>query len=130
MKPARAREVLHALTQGVDPETGAELPKNAITFRSEILRALYAAIAAFDQVEARAKRRAQLPDCVGLPWTPAEEQQLATEFGAGEEVASIAEKHQRTVRAIEARLERLGLITVEQRTTHDSFTGGTRSDGG
>ena len=27
MKPARAREVLHALTQGIDPESGADLPK-------------------------------------------------------------------------------------------------------
>jgi len=121
MKPARARAVLHALTRGIDPESGAELPKHAITFRSEILRALYAAVAVFDQAEARAKRRAQLPECVGYAWTPEEEQQLAAEFGAGNDVASIAQKHQRTVRAIEARLERLGLLTADQRTTHNSF---------
>lgn len=126
MKPTRARAILHALTQGIDPDSGSELPKHAITLRSDILRALYAAVAAFDQFEARAKRRAQLPDRVGLAWTPGEEQQLATEFGAGEGVASIAEKHQRTVRAIEARLERLGMITADQRTTHNSFTGSAK----
>lgn len=126
MKPSRARAVLHALTQGIDPESGAELPKHAITFRSEILRALYSAVAVFDQVEACAKRRAQLPECVGHAWTHEEEQRLAAEFRAGEDVASIAEKHQRTVRAIEARLERQGLMTAAQRTTRNSFMGGAK----
>ncbi|MBS0418663.1 MAG: hypothetical protein JSR66_13200 [Proteobacteria bacterium] len=126
MKPDRAREVLHALTQGIDPETGADLPKNAITFRSEIIRALYTAVAVFDQFEVRTKRRAQLPENVGVTWSPEEEQQLVTEFKAGEDIVSIAAKHQRTPRAIEARLERLGLITADQRTTQNSFTGTTK----
>jgi len=126
MKPARAREVLHALTQGIDPETGADLPKNAITFRSEIIRALYSAVTMFDQLEARTKRRAQLPENVGVNWSLDEEQQLVAEFQAGEDIPSIAAKHGRTVRAIEARLERLGLLTADQRTTNNSFTGTTK----
>lgn len=130
MKPTQARGILYALTQGTDPETGAELPKSAITFRSDILRALYSAVAVFDKVEARTKRRAQLPEKVGVSWTPDEEQQLVKEFEAGEDITSIAAKHQRTLRAIEARLERLGLMTPAQRTTRDSFTGGAGSDGG
>jgi hypothetical protein len=52
-----ARAILQALTQGVDPETGAELPQHAIAFRSDILRALYSGIAALDQVHERAEPR-------------------------------------------------------------------------
>ena len=123
MKPTQARAILHALTQGIDPENGAELPKSAITFRSEIVRALYTAVALFDQAKAREMRRAQLPGSVGKPWTNEEEQMLIVEFRDGREISVIAETHARTVRAIEARLQRLGLITADQRTTSNSFMG-------
>jgi hypothetical protein len=45
------------------------------------------------------------------------------EFKGGESLQEIARKHGRTLRAIEARLERLGLLTPEQRTTSSSFAG-------
>ena len=35
----------------------------------------------------------------------------------------MARQHGRTLRAIEARLEKLGLITAEERTTRGGFTG-------
>lgn len=53
---------------------------------------------------------------------------LRSEFTAGEPIQLIATKHNRTVRAIEARLERMGLLTAEQRTTNNSFTGSPRKD--
>ena len=57
----RSRQVLQALVQGVDPETSAELPKDTVLNRVDIVRALLAAIDALDTVNARALRRAQLP---------------------------------------------------------------------
>jgi len=60
---------------------------------------------------------------VGTTWTPEEERSLVTAFQAGDAFEAIAEMRGRTVRAIEARLERLGLLTAEQRRTRDSFTG-------
>jgi hypothetical protein len=84
-----------------------------------------AAIEALNSVNARALRRAQLPESVGNPWSEAEERQLKAEFTGGELVPDIATKHGRTIRAIEARLERLGLLRTDQRTTNDSFLGGT-----
>jgi len=60
---------------------------------------------------------------VGSAWTAEEEQGLVKAFQAGDALADIAEKLGRTVRAVEARLERLGLLTAEQRSTRDSFTG-------
>ena len=72
-------------------------------------------------MEARLARRAQLPGNVGRTWDKAEEDTLIDAHKAGDSVADIAARHGRTVRAIEARLERLGLITAAQRMTNNPF---------
>jgi hypothetical protein len=117
----KARNVLQSLIQGLDPETGADLPKDAIVNHIEINRSMLIAVTAMEQVEARMLRRAQLPESVGKTWTGEEEQQLKDEFARSEPIPLIATKHERTIRAIEARLERLGLLTSDQRTTDNSF---------
>jgi hypothetical protein len=127
MQEQRARKILQALVQGVDPTTGAELEAGTVLQRADVLRALLAGVAALEQISARAQRRAQLPENVGLPWSSDEERMLVSEFQGGDPLTDIASKHGRTLRAIEARLERLGLITAEQRTTNDSFTGSPAS---
>jgi DNA-binding NarL/FixJ family response regulator len=121
----RSKQVLQALVQGADPETGSELPGDTVLNRVDVVRALLAAIEALDSVSARALRRAQLPESVGKSWSDEEEQRLKEEFAGGESVPDIATKHGRTVRAIEARLERLGLLRADQRTTDNSFIGGS-----
>jgi hypothetical protein len=120
----RARAVLQSLIQGLDPETGGELPKDAVINRIEVNRSMITAVAAMEQVEARILRRAQLPEGVGKAWTDEEVQRLKDEFAGSEAIPLIATKHARTIRAIEARLERLGLLKPGQRTTSNSFTGG------
>jgi hypothetical protein len=120
----QAKTILRALTQGLDPDTGEQLLGDTVIHRIQINRSMHTAIEALEQVEARTQRRAQLPTGVGMPWTADEEQRLAKAFGGGEPINKIAETHSRTVRAIEARLERLGLITADQRTTNNSFAGG------
>jgi hypothetical protein len=127
MQEQRARKILQALVEGVDPTTGAELEAGTVLQRADVLRALLAGVAALEQNSARAQRRAQLPGNVGLPWSDEEERTLVSEFQSGDSLADIAAKHRRTVRAIEARLERLGLITADQRTTNNSFTGSPAS---
>jgi hypothetical protein len=119
----RAKRVLQSLIQGIDPETGGELPKDTILNRVDVIRALLASVEAIEQVGARAARRAMLPPSVGKEWTDQEENQLRAEFHRGDEIANIAAAHGRTIRAIEARLERAGLITAQQRTTNNSFMG-------
>jgi DNA-binding NarL/FixJ family response regulator len=123
MKTKRATQILTSLVQGLDPVSGAELPADGVLQRADVLRALLAAIAALETGAAREARRAQLPANVGSAWTAEEEQGLVKAFQAGDALADIAEKLGRTVRAVEARLERLGLLTAEQRSTRDSFTG-------
>jgi len=121
----RSQQVLQALVQGLDPETGQELPEDTILNRADVIRAILTAIGALESMQARALRRAQLPESVGKTWSDEEEKQLRKEFKQATPIPDIAAKHGRTVRAIEARLQRLGLITLEQRTTSDSFLGGT-----
>lgn len=119
----KARVVLQSLVQGLHPESGAELPKQDIVNNIEINRAMSTAVMALDQVAARLTRRAMLPDKVGKGWTEEEEQQLRDEFNRSEPLPLIATKHGRTLRAIEARLERLGLLAADQRVINSSFLG-------
>ena len=110
----KARVLLQSLVQGLHPETGAELPKQDIVNNIQVNRAMSTAVMALDQMAARLTRRAMLPDKVGKGWTEEEEQRLRDEFNRSEPLPLIATKHGRTLRAIEARLERLAWIS----TTH------------
>jgi hypothetical protein len=127
MQEQRARKILQALVEGVDPTTGAELEAGTVLQQADVLRALLAGVTALEQVSARAQRRAQLPDNVGRPWSSDEERTLVTAFQSGDPLTDVATRHRRTLRAIEARLERLGLLTAEQRTTNNSFMGSPTS---
>ena len=123
MTPSRPIDILNALIQGLDPHTVEPLAPDSALHRAEVLRALLAAAAALEQSTARAQRRAQLPANVGRPWSEGEQERLAAGFRAGEPPAALAEKHRRTLRAIEARLERMGLLRPDQRRTRGGFTG-------
>jgi hypothetical protein len=115
----RSRDVLQALAHGIDPESGSTLPGDSVLNRVDVLRALLAAVEALDTTIARALRRAQLPKSVGKPWSEEEEWLLKSQFARGEPVRLIAASHGRTVRAIESRLERMGLLRADQRATSD-----------
>jgi hypothetical protein len=121
MESFDARQILQALVQGFDPVSGAELTAGSVVQQAEVIRALLAAITALEGEAERARRRAQLPRNVGRPWNDAEEARLAAAFHGGDALPAIAAKHHRTVAAIESRLERLGLITAEQRTTRNRY---------
>lgn len=120
----RAKQTLLALIQGVYPDTGSELPADTVLNRVDVVRALLAGVAAIEQVTAREARRALLPSGVGKQWTDDEERRLKEAFASGDAIPDIAHRHNRTIRAIEARLERIGLLRPDQRTTSNSFTGG------
>ena len=121
MQERRARQILQALIQGVDPFDGNELASGTVLQNADVLRALLAGVAALEQDAARASRRAQLPRNIGRSWSADENAKLVAAFKAGENLADVANRHGRTLRAIEARLEKLKLITAEERTTADRF---------
>jgi hypothetical protein len=116
-----ARAILKSLIDGRHPGSGSPLPSECVVHDSAVLRALLAGLNALDLVAARAQRRAQLPEQVGKAWTTEEESRLIAAFKSGESPAAIAGKHERTLRAIEVRLQKLGLITEAERTTHSTL---------
>ena len=123
MPPTRAAEILRALIEGVDPLSGETLSGESVLHHAEVLRALLAALGALEASAARAQRRAQLPGNVGRAWSETEQAALIAAFKAGESTAALAAKHRRTLRAIETRLERVGLLSAAERTTRRGFTG-------
>lgn len=121
MQEQRARQILRSLVQGVDPFSGQELAAGTVLQHADVLRALLAGVVALEQGAARASRRAQLPKNIGRAWSAEEQSALIDAFQGGEILADVAIRHGRTLRAIEARLEKLGLITSDERTTRDRF---------
>jgi hypothetical protein len=126
MQGQQARQILQSLVQGLDPETGREIPPDSVLQQPAVMRALLTALLAIEQSNARQQRRARLPNNAGAQWSPEEEQALVDAFKSGEPLAEIAARHCRTLAAIEARLERLGHLTAEQRVTRDRFAAGLR----
>jgi hypothetical protein len=117
----RARVILDSLVQGIHPKTGGELPEDSVVNEIDVARAMATAVLALDQISARIARRAQLPESVGKTWTEGEVQQLKDEFSRSEPMPLIATKHGRTIRAIEARLEKLGLLAADQKMKANPF---------
>jgi hypothetical protein len=122
-----ARQILQALVEGFDPLTGDELPSGTVLQQAEVMRALLAGIHALDAGAARAARRAQLPENVGRAWSAEEEIRLVTAFHSGESIAELARRHGRTLTAIEARLEKLGLVAAKDRVTQNRFISDRRA---
>lgn len=127
----RARTILESLVHGVHPRTGGELPQDSVANEIDVSRAMASAVLALDQMSTRLARREHLPESVGKTWTADEEQRLSDEFNRGQDTASIAASHGRTVRAIESRLVKLGLRAfLEQRATGaSSASAPTEGDG-
>ena len=86
--------------------------------RADVLRALLAGVPTLEQVELRTQRRAALPDNTGRIWTAEEDNRLVAAFKVAQ---AIAERHSRTLRAIEARQQRMGLLNPEDRVTRGGF---------
>ena len=122
MQHTEASLILRSLIEGCDPTSGQRLPSECVVHRTDVLRALLLGVSTIDAADARVRRRAALPENVGHDWTTREEEQLRSEFAAKEPLNVIAARHGRTLRAIEARLQRMELITAEQRTTRGGFT--------
>ena len=116
-----AKAILKALIEGCEPGSREPLPAGSVVHRADVLRALLAGVAALEQVDTRTRRRAALPGNAGRAWSADEDARLAEAFKAGASPKGLAAKHHRTLRAIEARLQRMGLLDPEARTTREGF---------
>jgi hypothetical protein len=109
-----ALAIVRALANGLDPATGAALPPDHACQRPDTVRALCAALSALEtrRNPNGARRTVAGAPKSGSPWDEAEDEALVAAFARGESYADIAQRHERTRTAIEARLVRLGKIEV------------------
>jgi hypothetical protein len=127
---ARSRQlaILTALAEGVHPTTGEVFAEDCPYHSPDIVRALYGAVRLLESGKSapppkkfdERPREAALAN-VGKPWSVDEDRQLLVEFDAGKSLKECAMLHQRTHAGIEARLEKLGRLKPEQRTTARRF---------
>lgn len=99
----RAKEIVRTLADGIDPTTGEVLPAESVYNSPEVIRALFTVLEASTPNTQLQNRNA------GKPWTEIEEEKLIDEYASKIKISDIAKEHGRTYRAIESRLERLGL---------------------
>ena len=110
MSPFEAKEIIEALANGINPETGEILPAQSNFNSPQVIRALFAATKALERAVKRAERNDTLPTNAGRSWSEIEDKELLASFDAGAPVKKIAAKHGRTLGAIASRLVRLGRI--------------------
>ena len=106
MDIVRAKEIISALAEGVDPTTGEILPENSVCNKGEIVRAFYAVLNHLDEK----KPKKNLPTNAGKPWTKEDEDLLVSLYRSGTPKRDICKTLQRTESGVAARLVHLGII--------------------
>lgn len=112
MNAAEALAVIRSLANGVDPESGEVYPPESSYQRPQTVRALYVAASALEQVDRIERRKSQLPQKTGQPWTEDEDRKLLAAFDAGRALQELAAAHERTAAAVRARLVKYGRLAA------------------
>ncbi len=108
MEISQAKQIIEALSNGIDPTTGEILPKNHLFNDPDIIRALYVATEQLTKAEKNMNRK--LPENAGKPWNEALDNELKSMYLAETDKKEICRHFGRTAGSISARLVRLGLI--------------------
>lgn len=106
MDIARAKELLSALADGIDPFTGELFGQDHVCNQPEMIRAFHEILNVIP-----AEKKKKLPINAGKPWTDIEEDTLLDEFDSGMTTSAIAKAHGRSRGAIESRLTALGKLS-------------------
>ena len=102
----RAKEILSALAEGVDPTTGEILPDNSVCNKGEIVRAFYAILNHLDEKQTKKN----MPANAGKPWAKEDEDLLVKLYHSGAAKKDICKTLQRTEAGVAARLVHLAII--------------------
>ena len=105
MDITRAKELLSALADGIDPFTGEVFPRDHICNHPDIIRAFHQILGSTQEV----KKSPSTPNA-GKPWPQTEQDKLIDEFHSGMKISAMAKEHGRSRGSIEAKLAHLGLI--------------------
>jgi hypothetical protein len=96
----------------VDPESGEIFPAQSAYQRPQVVRALYEAATALERIERFDRRKSQMPQKTGEPWSEEEDRRLLAAFDAGRALQELAAAHERTMGAVRARLLKYGRINA------------------
>lgn len=102
----RAKEILSALAEGVDPTTGEVLPEDSIYNKVDIIRAMYTILNCLET----STPKKELPQNAGKPWSTEDDERLKVCFESGMTKKELCTEFKRTTGSITSRLARLGLI--------------------
>jgi len=110
MNEIQALQIVRALADGVDPESGEVYPQGSPYQKPDTVRALFIATRALERASEWEQRRQRLPANAGKPWSNEEDVRLAAGFDSGRSEIELAREHQRTFSSIHARLVKMGKI--------------------
>ena len=122
MENQAALKIIQSLANGNDPQTGNAFPAGSPYQHPDTVRALFCAARSLEGAQHEAvtpgasapkpRPTPGAPENAGKPWSEAEDTALAAEFDAGTQMIDLAAAHKRSRVAIEARLAKLGKITL------------------
>jgi hypothetical protein len=115
MEKQHTLKILNSLANGVHPATGEAFASDSPYQHPDTVRALFEAIRSIDGAAATPEPQKK-PTGTFLRWTSEEEQRLVAGVDAGKSTADLAQLHDRSRAAIEARLLKLGKIDVSALT--------------
>ena len=104
----RAKEILTALADGINPVTGEILPEGDSCNQVEVVRALNTVLRTLDKKPKQSSRTA--PENAGKPWSTEDENMLCQMFDDGCTRAEMSSHFKRTTGSITSRLVKLGKI--------------------
>ena len=110
MELQAAHQIIDTLAQGIHPVTGEAMPDDSPYNAPPVIRALFAVSQALQGKSARVRRG--LPPNAGKPWSGEDDANLAGAFEATPDVGQLAKAFGRTRHAVEARLVKLGEMTL------------------
>ena len=106
----QASDIVRQLADGLDPSTGNSLPDSDPCQNPHVVRALHLANRALARQDELTRKKRDIPEHAGKPWSDDEDRRLAEAFDAKTPIKELASRHGRTVSAIEARLAKLGKL--------------------
>lgn len=104
MDITRAKEIISALAEGVDPITGEVLPDDSVCNKVEVVRAFYTIL---NETSTTSKTKAEN---AGKPWNAVDDALLAEMYERGASKSELQDYFKRSPGSIRSRLVKLGLI--------------------